>query len=65
MQDQLKDAGITIEMVSYDEPEGTYMSTGDFDLAVYYCSSSAGTDPYAFPQCRIILNRKHELRKIF
>lgn len=48
MQDQLKDAGITIEMVSYDEPEGTYMSTGDFDLAVYYCSSSAGTDPYAF-----------------
>ena len=48
IQDQLKSAGINTSLELYEDPDATYMSTGDFDMGMYAHGTTSSGDAYAF-----------------
>ena len=46
MQDQLKAAGIDSEITVQEDPDSTYIATGDFDIALYCMIADKAGDPY-------------------
>lgn len=48
MQEQLKGVGIDATLTSEEDPDGTYIATGDFDIALYCMISDKAGDPYYF-----------------
>lgn len=48
IQDQLKSVGINTSLTLYEDPDATYMETGDFDMAMYVYSTTTSGDAYSF-----------------
>ncbi|SFR65578.1 ABC transporter substrate-binding protein [Anaeromicropila populeti] len=48
IQDELKKSGINTELQLYEDPDATYMETGDFDMAMYVYSTTTSGDAYSF-----------------
>ena len=48
MQEQLKAVGIKATLRVSEDPDGTYMTTGDFDIGVYCMIANPSADPYYF-----------------
>ena len=48
MQEQLKNIGIQSELVCEEDPDATYMKTGNFDIALYCCIADMTGDPQYF-----------------
>ncbi|MCD7842116.1 MAG: ABC transporter substrate-binding protein [Lachnospiraceae bacterium] len=48
MQEQLKNIGVNVELYVEEDPDATYISTGDFDIALYCMISDKAGDPYYF-----------------
>lgn len=48
MQEQLKKAGILTETVCEEDPDATYMTSGNFDIALYCMIADKSGDPYYF-----------------
>ena len=48
MQEQLRAVGIKANLRVTEDPDGTYMSTGDFDIGVYCMTANPSADPYYF-----------------
>lgn len=48
MQEQLKAIGIDAKLTVEEDPDATYISTGDFDIALYCMISDKYGDPYYF-----------------
>ncbi|WP_320008353.1 ABC transporter substrate-binding protein [Maridesulfovibrio sp.] len=48
MQEQLRSVGIKANLRVTEDPDGTYMSTGDFDIGVYCMTANPSADPYYF-----------------
>ena len=48
MQDELSKIGVASELVCEEDPDATYMNTGDFDIALYCCVADMGGDPEYF-----------------
>ncbi len=48
MQEQLKAVGIDSKLTCEEDPDGTYISTGDFDIALYCMIADKAGDPYYF-----------------
>ncbi len=48
MQEQLKAVGIKGILKVTEDPDGTYMTTGDFDIGVYCMTANPSADPYYF-----------------
>lgn len=48
MQENLKAAGIKATLRVSEDPDGTYMTTGDFDIGVYCMIANPSADPYYF-----------------
>ncbi len=46
MQDQLKNVGVKATLVVQEDPDAGYVSTGDYDLALYCMIADTGGDPY-------------------
>lgn len=53
MQEQLKAAGIQAVLTCEEDPDGTYIATGDFDIALYCMISDKASDPYYFISCTL------------
>jgi peptide/nickel transport system substrate-binding protein len=53
MQEQLKDIGIKVTLTCEEDPDGTYIATGDFDLALYCMIADKASDPYYFISCTL------------
>lgn len=47
MQDQFKNAGIKAELTVEEDPDATYIATGDYDLALYCMIADKAGDPYS------------------
>lgn len=48
MQEQLKAVGIKATLNVSEDPDGTYMTTGEFDIGVYCMIANPSADPYYF-----------------
>lgn len=48
MLEQLKEVGIKAILSVYEDPDATYIATGDFDLALYSMIADKAGDPYYF-----------------
>lgn len=48
MQEQLKAIGIKATLSVSEDPDGTYMSTANFDIGVYCMTANPSADPYYF-----------------
>lgn len=48
MQEQLKDIGIKSTLNVTEDPDGTYITTGDFDIGLYCMIANPSADPYYF-----------------
>ena len=46
MQEQLQAAGIDAYLTVEEDPDGTYLTTGDFDIALYCMIADKAGDPY-------------------
>ena len=46
MQQQLKAVGIDSKLTSEEDPDSTYIATGDFDIALYCMIADKAGDPY-------------------
>jgi peptide/nickel transport system substrate-binding protein len=53
MQEQLKAAGIQVVLTCEEDPDGTYIATGDFDIALYCMIADKAGDPYYFISCTL------------
>ncbi len=53
MQEQLKNVGIKVTLTCEEDPDGTYIATGDFDLALYCMIADKASDPYYFISCTL------------
>ncbi len=53
MQEQLKKTGIKAELTCEEDPDGTYIATGDFDIALYCMIADKSGDPYYFISCTL------------
>lgn len=53
MQEQLKAAGIQASLTCEEDPDGTYIATGDFDIALYCMIADKSGDPYYFISCTL------------
>ncbi|WP_027398550.1 ABC transporter substrate-binding protein [Anaerovorax odorimutans] len=53
MQEQLKDIGIKVALTCEEDPDGTYIATGDFDIALYCMIADKACDPYYFVSCTL------------
>lgn len=54
MQEQLKAAGIQTVLTCEEDPDGTYIATGDFDIALYCMIADKAGDPYYFISCTLL-----------
>lgn len=48
IQEQLKAIGIASTLTSQEDPDATYVSTGDYDIALYCMIADINGDPYYF-----------------
>lgn len=48
IQDELKAVGIQADLKQYEDPDSTYMTTGEFDMGMYFVTTTSTGDPYAF-----------------
>ena len=48
IQEQLKDIGVDSTIAAYEDPDSTYIATGDFDLALYCMIADKAGDPLYF-----------------
>lgn len=48
MQEQLKQIGVAADLTAEEDPDSTYIATGDFDIALYCMIADKGGDPYYF-----------------
>ena len=48
MQEQLKSIGIDVTLACAEDPDSTYIASGDFDIALYCMISDKNGDPYYF-----------------
>ena len=48
MQEQLRAVGIKATLSVSEDPDGTYMTTGNFDIGVYCMIANPSADPYYF-----------------
>lgn len=48
MQEQLKNIGVKAILTNEEDPDGTYIATGDFDIALYSMIADKSGDPYYF-----------------
>ncbi|MCD7884512.1 MAG: ABC transporter substrate-binding protein [Lachnospiraceae bacterium] len=48
MQEQLKNIGVNVELYAEEDPDATYIASGDFDIALYCMISDKAGDPYYF-----------------
>lgn len=48
IQDELKTVGIQTDLQQYEDPDSTYMTTGDFDMGMYFVTTTSTGDPYSF-----------------
>ncbi len=48
MQEQLKAVGINSHLTCEEDPDATYIATGDFDIALYCMIADKAGDPYYF-----------------
>jgi len=48
MQEQLKAVGIDSKLTVEEDPDATYITTGDFDIALYCMIADKSGDPYYF-----------------
>lgn len=48
MQEELKAIGIKAELTVEEDPDSTYIATGDFDIALYCMIADLSCDPYYF-----------------
>lgn len=48
MQEQLKKVGIQADLVAVEDPDETYIKTGDYDIALYSMVADKNGDPYYF-----------------
>ena len=46
MQEQLKNVGISAELSVYEDPDATYVASGDYDIALYCMIADKAGDPY-------------------
>ena len=46
MQEQLKNVGIKAELTVQEDPDATYVATGDYDIALYCMIADKAGDPY-------------------
>lgn len=46
MQDELKGAGIKVNLTVEEDPDATYIATGDYDVALYCMIADKAGDPY-------------------
>ncbi len=46
IQEQLKNVGVQANLVCEEDPDSTYMATGDYDLALYCMIADKAGDPY-------------------
>jgi peptide/nickel transport system substrate-binding protein len=53
MQEQLKEVGIKCTLTCEENPDGTYIATGDFDIALYCMIADKAGDPYYFISCTL------------
>lgn len=53
MQEELKAIGIQVTLTCEEDPDGTYIATGDFDLALYCMIADKAGDPYYFISCTL------------
>ncbi|HHV08782.1 MAG TPA: ABC transporter substrate-binding protein [Clostridiales bacterium] len=53
MQEQLGKIGIKVTLTCEEDPDGTYIATGDFDLALYCMIADKASDPYYFISCTL------------
>ncbi len=58
MQEQLKAVGIKATLSVSEDPDGTYMSTGNFDIGAYCMIANPSADPYYFME-RIVGGGKY------
>ena len=48
MQEQLKAVGIKATLTVSEDPDGTYITTGDFDIGLYCMIANPSADPYYY-----------------
>lgn len=48
MQEQLKNIGVACTLTCEENPDATYIATGDFDVALYCMIADSAGDPYYF-----------------
>lgn len=48
MQEQLRGIGIKAKLTISEDPDGTYMTTGDFDIGVYCMIANPSADPFYY-----------------
>ncbi len=48
MQEQLKAVGIKADLTVSEDPDGTYLTTGDFDIGMYCMIAAPAGDPYYY-----------------
>lgn len=48
MQEELKAVGIKATLTVSEDPDGTYITTGDFDIGVYCMIANPSADPYYY-----------------
>lgn len=48
MQDQLAQIGIHVKLRNEEDPDATYMTNGDCDLAMYSIIANSSADPYVY-----------------
>ena len=53
MQEQLKEAGIMAVLTCEEDPDGTYIATGDFDIGLFCMIADKAGDPYYFISCTL------------
>lgn len=53
MQEQLKEAGIMAVLTCEEDPDGTYITTGDFDIGLFCMIADKAGDPYYFISCTL------------
>ncbi|RDY31637.1 ABC transporter substrate-binding protein [Lachnotalea glycerini] len=53
MQEQLKEIGIKAELTLEEDPDATYIQTGDFDIGLYCMIADKAGDPYYFISCTL------------
>lgn len=53
MQEQLKEAGILTVLTCEEDPDGTYIATGDFDIGLFCMIADKAGDPYYFISCTL------------